>query len=195
MKILPNTKSENLFFFDTEFYENGETITPISFGFVKEGNPLTPLYLVNADFDRNWMEKDAVERGSEETIEFLNNNVFNNLNSNKSNTLQMKSIKRILVEYLGEAPILWTSTGCYDWVLFCQLFGRMLDLPEGYPFSCKDTAFLKSMFPDVQVDKSKMKKYTEAGEEHNALYDAYEVRLKYWAYKNHIDKNKIPIKI
>lgn len=26
----------------------------------------------------------------------------------------------------------------YDWVLFCSLFGRMIDLPNGFPMYCKD---------------------------------------------------------
>lgn len=26
----------------------------------------------------------------------------------------------------------------YDWVLFCSLFGRMIDLPKGFPMYCQD---------------------------------------------------------
>jgi hypothetical protein len=26
----------------------------------------------------------------------------------------------------------------YDWVVFCSLFGRMIDLPKGFPFYCRD---------------------------------------------------------
>lgn len=26
----------------------------------------------------------------------------------------------------------------YDWVLFCSLFGRMIDLPKGFPMYCRD---------------------------------------------------------
>ena len=33
----------------------------------------------------------------------------------------------------------------YDWVLFCSLFGRMIDLPKGFPMYCKD---LKQMFDE-----------------------------------------------
>lgn len=33
----------------------------------------------------------------------------------------------------------------YDWVLFCSLFGRMIDLPKGFPMYCKD---LKQMLDD-----------------------------------------------
>lgn len=34
----------------------------------------------------------------------------------------------------------------YDWVLFCSLFGRMIDLPKGFPMYCKD---LKQMLDNV----------------------------------------------
>lgn len=33
----------------------------------------------------------------------------------------------------------------YDWVLFCSLYGRMIDLPKGFPMYCKD---LKQMVDD-----------------------------------------------
>lgn len=33
----------------------------------------------------------------------------------------------------------------YDWVRFCWLFGRMIDLPKGFPMYCKD---LKQIFDD-----------------------------------------------
>ena len=33
----------------------------------------------------------------------------------------------------------------YDWVVFCWLFGRMIDLPEGFPMYCRD---LKQMLDD-----------------------------------------------
>lgn len=34
----------------------------------------------------------------------------------------------------------------YDWVVFCSLFGRMLDLPKGYPMYCRD---LKQMLDET----------------------------------------------
>lgn len=43
----------------------------------------------------------------------------------------------------------------YDWVLFCSLFGRMIDLPKGFPMYCKD---LKQML-DEKVDKSTLAYY------------------------------------
>lgn len=37
----------------------------------------------------------------------------------------------------------------YDWVVFCWLFGKMIDLPKGFPYYCRD---LKQML-DEKVDE------------------------------------------
>lgn len=83
----------------------------------------------------------------------------------------------------------------YDWVLFCSLFGRMIDLPKGFPMYCRD---LKQMLDEkaelhlavgygshTQGNKHYPKDFSEALEnmkgrygypkqdnEHNALADA-----------------------
>jgi hypothetical protein len=73
----------------------------------------------------------------------------------------------------------------YDWVLFCSLFGRMIDLPKGFPMYCRD---LKQMLDEkvdkflpqtVWVNKSQvlehfktMTHYPKQTNEHNALADA-----------------------
>lgn len=73
----------------------------------------------------------------------------------------------------------------YDWVVFCWLFGKMIDLPDGFPMYCND---LKQMSDDVYNEKKKaytlkggnnflldLKKHPEYPKqynEHNALDDA-----------------------
>ncbi len=54
----------------------------------------------------------------------------------------------------------------YDWVLFCSLFGTMMDLPLGFPKYCRD---LKQMLDLSGRDKNDILKQ---GNEHNALFDA-----------------------
>lgn len=56
----------------------------------------------------------------------------------------------------------------YDWVVFCQLFGRMADLPKGLPMYCRD---LKQIIDEKGIDKSPPD-YPKQKKEHNALYDA-----------------------
>jgi hypothetical protein len=58
----------------------------------------------------------------------------------------------------------------YDWVVFCQLFGRMMNLPKGFPMYCKD---LKQMMDDCGLDKEwKRINCPDPIGEHNALVDA-----------------------
>lgn len=79
----------------------------------------------------------------------------------------------------------------YDWVVFCWLFGKMMDLPTGFPMYCKD---LKQLFDDKQekrimihgaktranrptynlceLDLKKHIDYPKQENEHDALSDA-----------------------
>lgn len=45
----------------------------------------------------------------------------------------------------------------YDWVLFCSLFGRMIDLPKGFPMYCND---LKQTSDEV-YEKKKSEYYAD----------------------------------
>ncbi len=71
----------------------------------------------------------------------------------------------------------------YDWVVFCQMFGNMLNLPEGFPMYCRD---LKQLMDELVYSikergetfeqglkwiKSQAK-YPKQENEHNALDDA-----------------------
>lgn len=63
----------------------------------------------------------------------------------------------------------------YDWVVFCWLFGKMIDLPKGFPKYCID---LKQMLEAhnnfFAIDSTEEPGYPvqEKGKEHNALEDA-----------------------
>ena len=70
----------------------------------------------------------------------------------------------------------------YDWVVFCWLFGKMIDLPKGFPMYCIDLKQLLDEMPnritrtvfgyrtveDIKNDPS----YPKQINEHNALADA-----------------------
>lgn len=54
----------------------------------------------------------------------------------------------------------------YDWVVFCQLFGRMIDLPKGFPMFCLD---LKQEMERLGAPDTIKPNNSN---EHNALADA-----------------------
>jgi len=64
----------------------------------------------------------------------------------------------------------------YDWVLFSQLFGRMVDLPPHFPKYCLD---IKQMMVAKGLQKSDLPKQEET--QHNALADARHMRRMYQA--------------
>lgn len=55
----------------------------------------------------------------------------------------------------NDIPEVYAYFADYDWVLFCSLFGRMIDLPKGWPMYCKD---LKQMQDEKALS---FKSYTE----------------------------------
>ena len=58
----------------------------------------------------------------------------------------------------------------FDWVVFCWLFGKMIELPKGFPRYCKD---LKQMADDLGLTGRWMKeKCPPPPDDHNALSDA-----------------------
>lgn len=108
-------------FLDTEFIEDGKTIDIISIGMVREDG-LT-LYRENGDCDL-FLASDWVRE-----------HVFPHLSGNRSGR---DEIRNAVVEFVGDQPEFWTYFGAYDWVALCQLFGKMVDLPTGWPFLAYD---------------------------------------------------------
>lgn len=96
-----------------------------------------------------------------------------------------RSVGLAVKEWLEEmgAVSIWADVLAYDWVLFCELFGGALHLPDNVfymPFDFSTLLKVRGMYPDTPRDKlapewaasySKLK--------HNALYDAFLLRAAY----------------
>jgi len=71
-------------------------------------------------------------------------------------------------EYLKENKIeFYGYYADYDWVVFCWIFGRMIDLPKGFPMYCKD---LKQMMDSENIKRKEI--HTDPATEHSAIEDA-----------------------
>jgi hypothetical protein len=72
-------------------------------------------------------------------------------------------------------PEFWAYYADYDWVVFCQLFGSMIDLPQGFPMYCRD---IKQKADEVEEylqrehDANFRLRLPKQMGEHNALADA-----------------------
>jgi hypothetical protein len=141
---------------DTEFYEDGKTIDLISIGLVHEDG--SELYLESAEAD---LERAAADP-------WMAKNVLPHLTGERVTRAQ---IREEILRFVGPSPEFWAYYADYDWVVLCQLFGRMVDLPQGWPMFCMD---LKQEATRLGVPLPP----APAGE-HNALEDARWVRLAY----------------
>jgi hypothetical protein len=169
-------------FFDTEFMEDGEVILPLSLGFVAETGER--LYLVIDDADHS------------KANPWVRENVLPHLDIDPSGLDSEQWIERGAVavscsraeagpwinDWLtgvvkAEKPEFWADFASYDWIVLCQLFGRMIDLPKGFPMFCMDIQQFKrhvgytGKLPEVE------------GTAHNALDDAINVQQR-WAILN-----------
>ena len=76
---------------------------------------------------------------------------------------------------------IWADHVAYDWVLFCELFGGALKLPNNIhymPLDLPTALFIKGLNPDLDraifVGEEIIKKFPKiAKQKHNALYDTY----------------------
>lgn len=137
--------------FDTEFYEDGERIKLISIGMVRE--------------DGATYYAETTHGAQIASISpWLKENVWPHLQHGDA-VKDRATIQSEIIEFAGEAPEFWAYYADYDWVVLCQLFGTMMDLPEGWPMFCRD---LKQLAVDVGDPKLP----EQASTEHNALADA-----------------------
>ena len=136
------------FWFDTEFIEDGKTIDLMSIGIVAE------------DGRELYCEFDVDHRRASP---WVRDNVIPHLRG--TTTTKRADAAETIKLFCGEKPELWAYYGAYDWVALCQLFGTMMDLPNGWPMYCRD---VKQLCDDLGNPK-----LPEQGKgEHHALADA-----------------------
>lgn len=186
------------YFIDTEFSEGFHKpmfgkkrhfIDLISIGIYCEDG--RSYYAISNEFN----PKDADLWVKENVISKLPSKHFNGSNAHEARL--WKSNKQIadeiiqFISYSFEIPEFYAYYADYDWVLFCSLFGRMPDLPNGFPMYCID---LKQTLDEKQITYSQKFNnktyltphqgdiklsdgYPSQNDEHNSLSDAK------WNYK------------
>lgn len=79
-------------------------------------------------------------------------------------------IRQGIYEFVKERPVFYGYYADYDWVVFCHLFGRMIDLPPDFPMYCRD---LKQVMDERGLTNEwKKDNCPDQLNEHNALVDA-----------------------
>lgn len=87
---------------------------------------------------------------------------FSELDSEVQKTIEDKK----LIHVFNEKPEFYAYYADYDWVVFCWLFGKMMDLPSGFPMYCKD---LKQDFDFYNENFKKRKKLNAVGNIHKSI--------------------------
>jgi hypothetical protein len=144
-------------FLDTEFDEDGRTIELISIGLVSDEEPERSYYAISSEFDpahcNDWVKQNVLTRlGSAPRVK---------------RAQIAASIQQLVLS--SDKPLsFWGYFADYDWVVLCQLFGRMIDLPDGFPMYCND---LKQLMSTLGIRKDQLPEQAKTAE-HNALSDA-----------------------
>ena len=144
------------FYMDTEFIEDGTTIELISIALVSSTGK--EFYAINRDCDLSradpWVQEHVIAK----------------LPSRRSKRwLPRSTIRKQLLSFVRSHPKeyeFWAYFADYDWVVFCQLFGRMIDLPDGFPMYCCD---LKQEMRRQGITRAEL---PAVDNEHDALSDA-----------------------
>lgn len=146
------------FFLDTEFMEDGRVVELLSIGLVREDG--AEYYAVSADADRT------------QANDWVTENVLPHLGT--ENVKPRRQIRDEIRQFLlaDQKPEIWGWFCDYDWVVLCQLFGRMVDIPTGMPRFCRDVRQLCEYVGNPEMPE-------QASGKHNALSDARHVKVMY----------------
>lgn len=141
------------------------TIDLISIGIVCEDG--RHYYAMNRDLNlkharkNKWLKENVLDKLPEKQPLYPGNGGSPRIWQESMRWLPMSQIKQEVIDFCG-GKAEWDESGSfyayrdgtpefygyyadYDWVVFCWMFGTMMDLPNGFPMYCKD---LKQMLDE-----------------------------------------------
>lgn len=166
------------YFIDTEFFECGSKfpIELISIAMIREDDK--EFYAINSEFDpkyvSTWVKEHVLPHVTFRGEEIYGSGASPRRRWEESRRMSPSQITKEVLAFIGnDKPEFWGYYADYDWVAFCQLFGSMINLPNGWPMYCRD---LKQVVDEK--GNPKLPKLVHAIE-HHALYDAREIKYRY----------------
>ena len=179
------------YFLDTEFIESSErkTIDLISIGIVAEDG--RKYYAISEEFDESlaseWVKDNVLSKLPSHPQSFNPVEASPRQVSESKAWKSRATIKQEILEFVvaGNGPIqFWAAWAAYDWVVFCWIFGDMIDLPEGYPYYCNDIIQWLNL---LGLPREFLP--PDSDNAHNALADAQWVKESYYSLKKYSDNH------
>ena len=168
------------YFIDTEFIEKPNTIDLISIGIVGEDG--SEYYAICRDFNlseamkNEWIVDNVLKPIYSEAVRHIPSEVVRPFSKGQLRSIlygEGKSIgliRKEILEFVDDAPKFYGYYADYDWVVFCWIFGRMIDLPKHFPMYCRD---LKQMMDErILPEGWKVENCPDQVGVHNALIDS-----------------------
>jgi hypothetical protein len=158
------------YWFDTEFYEDGSTIDLISIGIVAEDGREFYAESTDANLERvsDWVKENVVTHLWSRQADKRSANIWTR-DGGKGGLLPRRHIASDIQAFCDPIqygkPEFWAYYADYDWVVLCQLFGTMMELPKGWPMYCLDIKQEAHRLGNPQLPK-------QDETEHHALADA-----------------------
>lgn len=174
------------YYVDTEFIEDGRTIDLVSIGIVADDS--REFYAVSAEFDQHkllanpWLGANVwPSLPTTEPRQYRDGlPPHGQLDTDHPDVRSRAQIARAVQSFiLGDDPDklpyveLWADFAAYDHVALCQLFGTMMDLPEGMPMFTHDVQHEASRLGLSDKDLPQQKSGL-----HNALADARHTKVR-----------------
>lgn len=156
-------------YLDTEFYEDGRTIDLISIALVAEDG--REFYAVSRDAElhrvSDWVRTNVLPH-----LPPYGDDAWMTRVEIREAVREFTAPSKDLIVDFRDGPVpasekaeIWAYYADYDWVVLCQLFGTMMQLPPHLPKFCRDLKQLAVGKGDPELPAQ------ETGE-HNALADA-----------------------
>lgn len=143
--------------FDTEFVDDGRSIELLSIGLVREDG---------AEF-----YAEPIGAARECRTKWLRENVLPHLSGP---AMPRRDIAERIVQFVGTEPEFWADYGAYDWVVLAQLYGPLIDRPQGWSLYYRDVRWLRD-----QVAAPVIQYPPFDGQQHHALADARHCKARW----------------
>jgi len=129
-------------FYKPTFGKRRHFIDLISIGIVSEDN--RGLYFLSSEYNYKdadkWVKDNVILKAYTHAVHGDNRNRYSANTFHKSFGVPVKEIRKEILKFIGDDKDIsfYGYYADYDWVLFCSIFGRMIDLPKGWPMYCID---------------------------------------------------------